>query len=64
MNQNPTLEMKPIPPAGWWMIAAAGLLEPVAYRYHEDRWFLRAEDGEYMLIDLGEDGLKLVDNPF
>jgi hypothetical protein len=64
MNKTNTLEQHPLPPAGWWMICAAGLLEAEVYRYFEDRWYLRAEDGEYMLIDLGEDGLSLVDNPF
>jgi hypothetical protein len=58
------LELHPLPLSAAFLFAAQGLSNPYVYRFSEDRWWLRSNGREWWLIDRGDDGLKLVDNPF
>lgn len=60
---NDATEIKPLPASAVFVLIAARINHPYVYRFHEDRWHLKADGEEYMLIDLPE-GLYLVDNPF
>ena len=58
-----SLVTHPLPLVAGLLFSMAGFRSVYVYRFHQDRWHLKADNEEYMLIDLPE-GLKLVDNPF
>lgn len=62
MNEK-QIVVRPLPLVASLLFSAAGFENFYVYGFSIDRWYLTADGGEYMLIDLPE-GLKLVDNPF
>ncbi len=69
MDEQSVTQLKPLPPAGWWLLIAAGIAEPDIYLYSQRRWWLRdqavfPDPLEYWIIEREDGSLELAENAF